>query len=527
MSSSVVINTNVFVNVLVYLQKSGYLFQYVLMLLVEALVTIAVSKTSSMIYASPADMGNVVILYICVETLNSIISSIWIDNLKAAIEETVKLHILNDGVAKYSTMSAEDLDKTQPQTVTSRMNNCISSTNSMLSYGIPTCFSLITSIFLCMQTILAANSYTLIVVIVTTYAISVKLFLRPIIIENSKSKESVIKENSKIETFVKWYMAKITKAGNVEKLAELNDETFKLAGKRGKVWHRLICAIEFTNQIILVVVCLYFRNDSSIIKLINTIKEFKRTSKSFILFLNNYQRIDANYAGWVDLWKNKKFNVKTVNVELPDIIGITNVAINVGKFSLVGGNLSINKGDIINIMGASGAGKSMFIRALLGFIEGVQLEENKCASYRHKITEFQRSLIPHINTHGLSIRTLFNKCKDDELIRTWLRVCSVGDLAEEKNFNSPINKLLSAGQTVRLALAMCMVDAIVNDASIIILDEVEQNSDIPVATKMIETIVDYCRTNKITVIAITHYVDQTVFNADQQWTVKDGTIYSA
>ena len=108
-----------------------------------------------------------------------------------------------------------------------------------------------------------------------------------------------------------------------------------------------------------------------------------------------------------------------------------------------------------------------------------------------------------------------------------MRDCSVGDLAEEKDFSKPINKLLSAGQTVRLALAMCMVDAIVNDANIIILDEVEQNSDPEVAYAMIETIVEYCRAKKITVIAITHYVDQTVFKANQQWTVKDGTIYSA
>lgn len=177
-------------------------------------------------------------------------------------------------------------------------------------------------------------------------------------------------------------------------------------------------------------------------------------------------------------------------------------------------NFEINEGEVIALLGRSGSGKSTLLALLAGLdrpnhgeieIDGKkihQMTESDLTSWRSQnigIVFQQFHLVSHLTALenvqlSLEIKNDREIESDLDLAKSWLQ--KVGLEARENNFPS----MLSGGEQQRVAIAR----AIASSPRLLLADEPSGNLDVETGKKVMDMLFDIVRTNKMTMILVTH-----------------------
>lgn len=209
-------------------------------------------------------------------------------------------------------------------------------------------------------------------------------------------------------------------------------------------------------------------------------------------------------------------------------------------------SLKIKKGDFITLLGPSGCGKTTLLRMIAGFetaTEGTILFNGRDISEvpAHKRpfnTVFQRyALFPHLDVYeniafGLrlqrieeqvktkkgKIKTKKRKLKESVIENKVKRALKVVGLSgyEDRKVNS-----LSGGQQQRIAIAR----AIVNEPSVLLLDEPLAALDLKMRKEMREEIIEMHKTLGITFIYVTHDQEEALTMSDSIAVLREGKVF--
>lgn len=192
----------------------------------------------------------------------------------------------------------------------------------------------------------------------------------------------------------------------------------------------------------------------------------------------------------------------------------------------------VKQGEWLSIIGHNGSGKSTTVRLIDGlleaesgqiFIEGEELSERNVWTIRHKIgmvfqnpdNQFVGATVEDDVAFGLE-----NKGISIEEMKS--RVKEALELVGMSDFASREPSRLSGGQKQRVAIA----GAVAMRPSIIILDEATSMLDPEGRMELIKTIRDIREQYQMTVISITHDLDEVALS-DRVLVMKNGRVESS
>ena len=227
-------------------------------------------------------------------------------------------------------------------------------------------------------------------------------------------------------------------------------------------------------------------------------------------------------------------NRKNLNIlELKNTIRFENICSNYKENKVLENiNIEIKKGDVIGIVGKTGAGKSTFIDLLLGLKKpssgNIFIDENKMDDYLFR--EFRSSVSSVPQDYFLLDRTIeenivvdkYKSAIDYDLLKKVVDISMLNEFINSlrngyKTFVGENGIRLSGGQKQRLAIAR----ALYKRHSFLILDEATSAVDLETEKKILNKIVKGYR--NITVIMIAHRL-QTLEKCDYIFELKNKTI---
>jgi putative ABC transport system ATP-binding protein len=197
-------------------------------------------------------------------------------------------------------------------------------------------------------------------------------------------------------------------------------------------------------------------------------------------------------------------------------------------------SLSINSGEFVAIMGASGSGKSTFMN-MLGcldkptsgsyFLDGIdvmKLSSDELAEIRNLKLGFVFqgfNLISRTSAlENVEMPMIYKGLEPQERVLKAKEALKIVGLEDRENH---LPNQMSGGQQQRVAIAR----AIVNDAPIILADEPTGNLDTKTSVEVMEFFVKLNEEKKKTIILVTHESDIAAY-AKRVVRFKDGKIIS-
>ncbi len=193
------------------------------------------------------------------------------------------------------------------------------------------------------------------------------------------------------------------------------------------------------------------------------------------------------------------------------IIKIENISKSFGDLQVLNGfSLTVNKGDVIAVIGSSGSGKSTLLRCLVGlepFQEGVILVDEKPIGNQHAgyagigMVFQQFNLFPHYTVE----ENIYKPCCTVKKMNKVVAKQKAKELLqkvhlEDKSNQYPAN--LSGGQKQRVAIAR----ALAMEPEIILFDEPTSSLDPELAHEVFETIRDLAKEG-LTMLMVTHQIN--------------------
>ncbi len=178
--------------------------------------------------------------------------------------------------------------------------------------------------------------------------------------------------------------------------------------------------------------------------------------------------------------------------------------------ALRGVSFNVEKGEFISVVGSSGSGKSTLLNILGGLdleytgkvlIDGKDIKEYNPNFYRRNIvgTIFQQFyLIPSLTVEENILLPL--KFVKDKGIDVNKRLDYLLEMVDLKNRRKHLPKELSGGQAQRVAIARALID----NPKIVLADEPTGNLDSKTGESIIGLLKELNRTEKVTVILVTH-----------------------
>jgi thiamine transport system ATP-binding protein len=190
-------------------------------------------------------------------------------------------------------------------------------------------------------------------------------------------------------------------------------------------------------------------------------------------------------------------------------------------------SLSIARGEQVAVLGPSGAGKSTLLNLIAGFLapaSGTMLIEGE----DHTITPPSRrpvsmlfqenNLFSHLSVQqnialGLNPGLKLNAQQRDKMHH----------IARQMGLDTLLERLpgeLSGGQRQRVALARCLV----REQPILLLDEPFSALDPALRQEMLTLVADVCREKQLTLLMVSHSVEDAARIAPRSIVVADGRI---
>ncbi len=207
---------------------------------------------------------------------------------------------------------------------------------------------------------------------------------------------------------------------------------------------------------------------------------------------------------------------------------LQNLIINYGKTPVVRDlSLSINNGEIVALLGPSGAGKTTILKAIAGLLQPVSGKilinnipvNHLPAEKRDAVLIFQKPLLfPFLNVaqnigFGLKMQQITG-IKAKKKIGEILEITELTGLQDRKTHQ------LSGGQQQRVALAR----GLVLEPSIMLLDEPLSNLDAELRRQMRELLQTVQKQTGITMLFVTHDQSEALAISDRVCLLLDGSL---
>ncbi|MBJ8825390.1 thiamine ABC transporter ATP-binding protein ThiQ [Citrobacter europaeus] len=189
--------------------------------------------------------------------------------------------------------------------------------------------------------------------------------------------------------------------------------------------------------------------------------------------------------------------------------------------------LSVTRGEQVAVLGPSGAGKSTLLNLIAGFLtpaSGTMMIEGEDhtatpPSRRPVSMLFQENnLFSHLSVQqniglGLNPGLKLNALQREKMRR----------IAQQMGIDSLLERLpgeLSGGQRQRVALARCLV----REQPILLLDEPFSALDPALRQEMLTLVAEVCREKQLTLLMVSHSVEDAARIAPRSVVVADGRI---
>ena len=194
------------------------------------------------------------------------------------------------------------------------------------------------------------------------------------------------------------------------------------------------------------------------------------------------------------------------------------------NINILKGKLQFRAGDRIRIVGESGSGKTTLIKALQGYIEGINGASSYTDNYIY-MDQRMREFTPFTKT---TLRQLFYDETDDALIIRCLEItnCLQYFNTNLKSLDVCIGSEISGGQKSRVCLAITLYRLFKNNGKILIVDEPDAGLDTKIAKSVLENIFNNPLLKNITIFAIIHLCDCQLSNIrlTRTWEIENKTL---
>jgi putative ABC transport system ATP-binding protein len=197
-----------------------------------------------------------------------------------------------------------------------------------------------------------------------------------------------------------------------------------------------------------------------------------------------------------------------------------------GKEILRDITLNIRKGDIIALVGPSGSGKSTLLRCINRLIEADngKIIFNKKDVKEIPPTTLRRKIVLVLQESVMLPGTVFENISygpalNGEVDKAHVLKC-ITDAGLTEDFLEKDAAKLSGGEKKRVALAR----ALALKPSILLLDEPTSGVDPKNVKKVERTILDFSKNRNLTVLWVTHYVEQAMRISNSIVNLKDGKV---
>lgn len=209
------------------------------------------------------------------------------------------------------------------------------------------------------------------------------------------------------------------------------------------------------------------------------------------------------------------------------MLHIKNLCVKKGGFSLNNINLSLNKGEHLVLLGASGSGKTFLLETIAGRykissgeinINGENVTQKPPEERNIGFVYQNYELFPHFNVFEniafpLKLKKLPKKeieTKTQEIIQN-LNIKSIAN-------RSVLN--LSGGEKQRVSIGR----ALALSPKLLLLDEPLSALDYVTKQRIKQNIKDICKEYNVTVVHVTHDISEALFFATKIGIVKDGEL---
>ena len=161
----------------------------------------------------------------------------------------------------------------------------------------------------------------------------------------------------------------------------------------------------------------------------------------------------------------------------------------------VKGGISVPRGKVTILRGPSGCGKTVAINAVSGRDEGADTRQ-----YMRKFLVCTQKSRDNLPTKGTSIQQIFDGAPAD-YIRPLLNIVQLSSRFHD--LDTPYEQI-SGGERMRLAVALEMYNCIKKGCQVLVLDEPEQGLDHDNQIAMLNGVIHWCKTKKITLLMVYH-----------------------
>ncbi|MBQ0135542.1 MAG: ABC transporter ATP-binding protein [Oscillospiraceae bacterium] len=194
---------------------------------------------------------------------------------------------------------------------------------------------------------------------------------------------------------------------------------------------------------------------------------------------------------------------------------------------LKGINLEVDQGEFVTLLGASGCGKTTFLRIIAGLdaadsgsvfldgndITGLAPEKRQIGMFFQNYALFEHMTVEENIAYSLKLK----KLPKDEISQ---RVEDMLKVVKLEGENKRMPDMLSGGQRQRVALAR----SIISTPKVLLLDEPLGALDAALRKRMQEELKELQHTLGITFINITHDQDEALIMSDRIALIEDGII---
>ncbi|MGL5205392.1 MAG: ABC transporter ATP-binding protein, partial [Metamycoplasmataceae bacterium] len=182
----------------------------------------------------------------------------------------------------------------------------------------------------------------------------------------------------------------------------------------------------------------------------------------------------------------------------------------------------IREGEALGILGANGAGKTTLVEILAGLNKQTSGEINYLFDYKKSYLEevgiqFQESSYPP----GLSVREIiafvieiYGTKIDDNELNALIHIFGINEFYKKQASS------LSGGQQQRLNALL----ALIHKPKVLFLDEISTGLDITIRTKIKDFIKVYAKENNMTVVLISHDMEEVEYLVDRVIIIDKGII---
>lgn len=177
-------------------------------------------------------------------------------------------------------------------------------------------------------------------------------------------------------------------------------------------------------------------------------------------------------------------------------------------------NFDIKSGEFIAIIGKSGAGKTTLLNALAGFIKfggAINIPRSIGFCFQNHSLFYWMTVAENI-AFGLGMDISSSEKKD--IVQNILKKIGLAD------YSHKYPNELSGGEMQRVALGR----AIANNPAVLLLDEPFSSLDIYTRDQMIDWVLRIVSELNITILMVTHYLDEALVLADRIFVLKDTTL---